>query len=80
MSWRMPLLSEKGNLMAAQPENARLKPFDPSTLRPESPRPVYKIASSPEPADIDSTGWSASQGVSAAYRFADAIRRDAARD
>ncbi len=41
---------------------------------------VYKIASSPEPEPIDSIGWTASQGVTSAYRFADSIRREAGKD
>ena len=42
--------------------------------------PAFKIASRPEPLKASPTGWSPSQVVSSAYRFADAIRRDAARD
>ena len=57
----------------SKPSDAAITPEDPS-------RPVFKIASRPEPLKDNPTGWSASQVVSAAYRFADAIRRDAARD
>ncbi len=50
-----------------------------NALKDDSRR-VFRIASRPGPLKDNPTGWSASRVVSAAYRFADAIRRDAGRD